>query len=68
MKTEKEKAKELVDKFTISQHLIAANNIEDAKLRAMICVEEIKKECHFLGTADYRKPYWQKVNEEIEKL
>jgi len=66
--TPKEKAKELVNKYWITDFDIYE---EESKVCALIAVDEIIKELtieispSLLG---FRYKYWQEVKEEIEKL
>ena len=60
MKTPKEKAKELVEKYDST--LIYLESKSKAKQCALIAVDEIIKEV-VLSTM-----YWQEVKQEIEKL
>ena len=60
--TPKEKAKELVDKYT--QYVTEINEYEYAKKCALIAVDLILTE-HPMAN-DYF--YWQEVKQEIEKL
>lgn len=59
--TAEEKAKQLIDLFFFGDY-------RQAKQCAAICVENIIAECKFLGTADYRLPYWEEVLTKINKL
>lgn len=70
--TAKEKAKELVDKFYITNDYV---DMYFAKQRALICVQEIIKSMPIgLGGKDYPKAisnsldYWLQVKQEIELL
>ena len=68
--TEKEKAKELVDKFLNEQN--NTEEISEAKQCALICVDEILENITeevmtykpFMMNTDY----WQEVKQEINKL
>jgi len=62
--TPKEKAKELVDKF--SDITTGWNFIEAAKECALICVDEILNGSRLYYFEDYS--YWKEVKEEINKL
>lgn len=69
----KDKAKELVEKFhehsyNPSPYFNTSEEGSHDKQCALLCVEEIIKVCLFLGTADYRIPYWNDVKKEIENL
>ena len=58
--SEKEKAKELVDKFT----MIGLQQRNEGIACALIAVEEILKEEYCI----YKTKYWEEVKSEIEKL
>ena len=68
--TPKEKAKELVDKFS-NECLLT---IDGGKVAALIAVDEIIKECYNWNGSDNvqwetkRFDYWNEVKQEIEKL
>ncbi len=63
----KEKALELVDKFTFS-----CRECDDSKQCALIAVEEIEKAIDFdwmeVQNLESEHRYWQQVKEELEKL
>jgi hypothetical protein len=59
--TPKEKANELVQQYVINMPL--PFHIEDAKICALIAVDEILEECLQL-----KVEFWEKVKEEIENL
>ena len=59
MKTPKEKAKELVQRF--EDELMTTT--DEAKQCALICVQELMIECEFI-----RESYWYEVKQEIDKL
>ena len=63
MKTPKEKAEELVEKFyeTLPQWV----NMQDAKQCAIIAVDEILNLDYF---SEEGREYWQEIKNEIEKL
>ena len=71
--TPKEKAKELVDKFTFN-----CRECDNAKQCALIAVEEVLKSSPILPSPipcsdydscnDQATIFWQKVKQEIEKL
>ena len=69
----KDKARELVEKFSIIQEFGIANTEEElaeyfhkkAKQCALIAVDEMLKEYYRLSE---RGIYWQEVKQEIEKL
>jgi cell fate (sporulation/competence/biofilm development) regulator YlbF (YheA/YmcA/DUF963 family) len=73
--TNKEKAKELVEKFAqIQRDFNQKNYYGQAKKSALICVDEcIKEHCH---ESEHKEPnaqdrwiaYWQEVKQEINKL
>tara|TARA_R110002167_G_scaffold22404_4_gene80383 strand:- start:1404 stop:1628 length:225 start_codon:yes stop_codon:yes gene_type:complete len=73
--TAKEKAKELVSKFTFYQYpslAIVDNSIllDNSKQCALICIDEIL-ESHYkvlVGVMPKVYDYWQEVTEEINKL
>ena len=68
--TPKEKAKELVDKFS-NECLLTTDG---GKVAALIAVDEIIKECYNWNGSDNvqwetnRFDYWNEVKQEIEKL
>lgn len=62
MKTAKEKAKELIDNFT----LISTGGFDLAKESALICVDEIL--LLYKNNWNIENSYWQEVKSEIEKL
>ena len=67
--TPKEKAKELVDKYT--QYVTEINEYEYAKNCALIAVDEIIKANPYEVSKtdiDSTIDYWQEVKQEIEKL
>jgi hypothetical protein len=68
-KTPEEQANELINKYLDLQiHGTSSINATNrASNCAAICVETILAECKFLGTADYRIPYWQSVLTAINK-
>jgi hypothetical protein len=57
--TPKEKAKELVDKFTV----VGLQQRNEGIACALIAVDEILDECLML-----KQNYWEEVKQEIEKL
>jgi hypothetical protein len=64
--TEKDKAKELFDKYAMylrSNLMYDEEAKEDAKQCALIAVDEISQHCY-----EVMKPFWQEVKQEIEKL
>ena len=61
--TPKEKAKELVNKFTV----VGLQQREESIECALICVDEIMAFCLMRGDFDYRH-YCSLVKQEIEKL
>jgi hypothetical protein len=64
--TSKEKAKELFDKYAMylrSNLMYDEEAYEDAKICALIAVDEISKHCY-----EVMKPFWQEVKQEIELL
>lgn len=64
--TSKEKAKELFDKYAMylrSNLMHDEEAYEDAKVCALIAVEEILEHCY-----EVMKPFWEEVKQEIEKL
>ena len=64
--TPKEKAKELVDKYT--QYVTEINEYEYAKNCALIAVDEILNSILGNYEFDFLRKYWQEVKQEIEKL
>ena len=58
--TPKDKAQELVDKFTLS----FSPNIEEAVQCALIATDEIISVAYWTSV----RQYWQEVKQEIEKL
>ena len=75
--TPKQKAKELVDKFTDYEIEIGGQHdgylfmqIHDAKQCALICVDEIMHviDWHEFETPNEELNYWNQVKEEIQKL
>jgi hypothetical protein len=70
--TAKEKAKELIDKFTIDLRPFSEYGHWDeyqGKQCALICVDEIEKqEGILLEYYNYSSEYWQEVKKEIEQL
>lgn len=67
MKTPKEKAKELIDKFT----LLTTGGYDLAKESSLICVDELiqLRKGYFDCTNPMNdEKYWQEVKSEIEKL
>jgi len=74
--TQKEKAKELLDKMTdkyYNSESLKKINAKEAKRCALICVDEILEIMVFWGLTgdDYlrnKQKYWQEVKQEIEKL
>jgi len=76
MKTAKEKAKELVDRFTFAD-IYFTNGNEGAKLNAKfcakLCIEEIMgldfiDDVFLFKSTQTLKEYYQEVKSEIEKL
>ena len=71
--TSKEKAKELVDKYDLMQTYLEYFSLENAKLCALIAVDEMIKtdmlidEDTYVMTPSYLQ-YWLQVKREIEKL
>ncbi|KQC33980.1 hypothetical protein AAU57_12050 [Nonlabens sp. YIK11] len=76
--TAKQKAKELVEKFNYYNNCLCGTGkgcarceegIEDMKVSALICVDEMIKEQEMWqnGSVDPVK-YWQQVKQEIQKL
>jgi hypothetical protein len=66
--TPKEKAKELVHQYVINMPI--PFHIEDAKICALIAVEEILNTLYsipFGNALDNELEYWQEVKQEIEK-
>ena len=64
--TEKDKAKELFDKYAMylrSNLMYDEEAKEDAKQCALIAVDEISQHCY-----EVMKPFWQEVKQEIENL
>ena len=64
--TPKEKAKELFDKYAMylrSNLMYDEEAYEDAKVCALIAVDEISYNCY-----EVMKPFWNEVKQEIEKL
>ena len=62
--TPKEKAKELISKFTFFKHPEDKRDlVNNTKQCALICVDEIIEE-----TTAFVKAYWIEVKEEINKL
>jgi len=77
MKTPKEKAKELVEKYTYVQIEIIEQgmyseyyplNISEAKQCALIAVDEIKDMLYDMMCSSNDYQYWVDVRKEIEKL
>lgn len=69
MTTPKEKAEELVSKFTPFADTYHYGNLANAKQCALIAVDELKQSTkNGLGITKYSKEYWQEVKKEIEKL
>ncbi len=78
MKTPKEKAKELVDRFCNQCHYCEMDDYEAAKQCALICVDEIIESSPFGPCNGYFEivtdriedcvDYWKQVKEEIKKL
>ena len=69
--TPKEKAKELFDKYAMylrSNLMYDEEAYEDAKVCALIAVDELIEEEYFTYGYYDRQDYWQKVKQEIEKL
>ena len=67
--TAKEKAQSLLVKFKgVENTSIVLMTDQGVKQCALICVDEILKECKRAGTLDYRMPFWEEVKQEIEKL
>lgn len=66
--TPKEKAKELVTKYTI--YVAEMNEYEYAKQCALIAVDEILAQDVFGYTSDWSNTieYWQEVKQEIKNL
>lgn len=64
--TSKEKAKELFDKYAMylrSNLMYDEESREDAKVCALIAVDEILEHCY-----QVMRPFWMEVKQEIEKL
>ena len=64
--TEKDKAKELFDKYAMylrSNLMYDEEAKEDAKQCALIAVDEISQHCY-----EVMKPFWQEVKQEIKNL
>lgn len=64
MESAKEKAKELIKKFTEPTKVpnikkVWVEDLDAAKQCALICVEEIMKDHNDVGTPDGNKRYWQ---------
>jgi hypothetical protein len=71
MKTEKEKAEEIVNKFSpILPWYTKLDNLRKSKQCALICVDEIRKSClsYDYNSAVDANYYWNNVEEEIQKL
>ena len=64
--TPKEKAKQLVDKFSYRIHIVNCfhDNKVNSKESALIAVDEILNTIH----TNMEDRYWQEVKQEIEKL
>jgi len=62
--TPQEKAKELVDKFSN----IALLDSYEAKLCALIAVDEILKVASFYNDSQAEVTYWEEVKQEIEQI
>lgn len=59
----KDKAEELVEKFTLACKLYTKG-----KLLASICVDEIISACEYNNVESYNSDWWNKVKKEIQKL
>ena len=74
MKSPNEKAKELVDKLTLSSNAQDGSwmCLDLAKQCALICVDEIIKAIDFdwmqVQNLERQHAYWDKVKQEIENL
>lgn len=69
--TPKEKAIELVNKYNNNDHLYYSITIEQAKICALIAVDEMLNADWFIPTKeDFTRwsDYWKEVKQEIEKL
>ena len=70
----KEKAKELVDKFTDGNYFETVDRIDAAKHNALILVNKMIEEYEDLICVNHaikynnRLKHWKKVKQEIEKL
>ena len=64
--TPKEKANELVHQYVINMPI--PFHIEDAKICALIAVDEIILEMNNVMLPNPFKQYWNEVKQEIEKL
>lgn len=64
MKTPKEKAKELIDKFTV----VGLQQRNEGIACALICVDEILNSNNEFLQTFLQYEYWLKVKSEIEKL
>jgi len=66
--TEKEKAKQLISKFrSFTYGAVESTRIENAKLCALIAVEELINAFDYDGTQLIQE-YWRNVKKEIESL
>ena len=61
--TPKEKAKELISKFTFLSYPESDAKFYNPKQCALIAVDEILQHCY-----EVMKPFWEEVKQEIEKL
>jgi hypothetical protein len=71
--TPQEKAKELVEKFSVYADTFHEGNLKNAKQCAMIVCDELYKASHYvIDRPDYQgegyNEYWTKVKQELEKL
>lgn len=68
--TPKEKAKELINKFTRfhTNGVYSVVHKDVAKQFALIAVDELIEEAYFTDGYYDRQEYWEKVKQEIEKL
>jgi len=66
--TPKEKAKELISKFTFLKTPESDNKFYNPIQCALICVDEIINACEYNRVESYNTDWWEKVKIEINKL
>lgn len=68
MTPQKEKAKELISKFTFLSFPESNSKFYNPKQSALIAVDEIISACEYNQVEKYNTDWWNKVKEEINNL